>query len=177
MASPSTPRTGELMQPTLEKGPDAPPARPSWSDRQREDAGGVRAGGRAIPRVVRGAAPRGRLHPDSPGIGADGEAPPRRDPHARRLARRQLDPWTRRSFPDCRGGVHRETQVPGAGLDEPKGGALPRPCSCRSHCAAGVRLRGLSSFGNGSSVASTFMSASIIARDASPASKYDLPNA
>ena len=46
------------------------------ADREREDAGGVRAGRRAIPRVVRGArsraarrlpAPRGRLHPNAPG--------------------------------------------------------------------------------------------------------------
>ena len=31
----------------------------------------------------------GRLHPDSPRVGPDGEAAPRRDPDARRLARRQ----------------------------------------------------------------------------------------
>ena len=71
------------------------------ADREREDVGGVRAGGGAIPRVVRGArpraprrlpAPRGRLHPNPPGIGADGEAAPGRDPHARRLACRQPGP-------------------------------------------------------------------------------------
>ena len=71
------------------------------ADREREDAGGVRAGRRAIPGVVRGAraraprrlaAPRGRLHPDAPGLGADREAAPGRDPHARRLARRQPGP-------------------------------------------------------------------------------------
>ena len=58
-------------------------------------------GGRAIPQVVRGArpraprrlaAPRGRLHPDPPGVGSYGEAAPGRDPHARRLARRQPSP-------------------------------------------------------------------------------------
>ena len=47
------------------------------ADREREDAGGVWAGGGAVSRVVRGArapaqrcvsAPRGRLHPDPPGI-------------------------------------------------------------------------------------------------------------
>ena len=46
------------------------------ADREREDAGGVRAGGGAIPRVVRGArpraarclaAPRRRLHPEALG--------------------------------------------------------------------------------------------------------------
>ena len=58
-----------------------------------------RPGRRAIPGVVRGARPRAarrrctcRLHPDAPGIGPDGEAAPRRDPHARRLARRQPSP-------------------------------------------------------------------------------------
>ena len=70
-------------------------------DREREDAGGVRAGGGAIPGVVRGsrpraarrlAAPRGRLHPDPPRVGPHGEAAPGRDPHARRLARRQPGP-------------------------------------------------------------------------------------
>ena len=68
---------------------------------KREDAGGVRAGRRAIPGVVRGArpraarrlpAPRGRLHPDAPRVGPHGEAAPGRDPHARRLARRQPGP-------------------------------------------------------------------------------------
>ena len=68
------------------------------ADREREDAGGVRAGRRAIPRVVRGArspaarrlpAPRGRLHPDAPRVGPDREAAPGRDPLVRRLARRQ----------------------------------------------------------------------------------------
>ena len=70
-------------------------------DREREDAGGVRESGGAIPGVVRGArpraarrlpAPRGRLHPDTPRVGPHGEAAPGRDPHARRLARRQPSP-------------------------------------------------------------------------------------
>ena len=55
----------------------------------------------AVPRVVRGArtraarhlgAPRRRLHPDAPRLGPHGEAAPGRDPHARRLARRQPGP-------------------------------------------------------------------------------------
>ena len=63
--------------------------------------GGVRAGGGAVSRVVRGAgprprrrvpAPRGRLHPDAPGIGPDRQAALGRDPHALRLARRQPGP-------------------------------------------------------------------------------------
>ena len=37
-------------------------------------------------------APRRRVHPDAPQLGPDGEAAPRRDPHARRLARRQPGP-------------------------------------------------------------------------------------
>ena len=66
----------------------------------RTRAAYVESGG-AIPGVVRGArpraarrlaAPRGRLHPDAPGLGADREAAPGRDPHARRLARRQPGP-------------------------------------------------------------------------------------
>ena len=61
----------------------------------------VRAGGGAVPRVVRSPgspagrrlpAPRGHLHPDSPWIGPDGEAALGGDPHARRLARRQPGP-------------------------------------------------------------------------------------
>ena len=68
------------------------------TDRQREDAGGVRTGRGAVSRVVRGAtprprrrlaAPRRRLHPDAPGVGPDRQAAPRGDPHALRLARRQ----------------------------------------------------------------------------------------
>ena len=71
------------------------------ADRERQNSGGVRAGGGAIPRVVRGArpraarriaAPRGRLHPDPPRLGPHGEAAPGRAPHARRLARRQPGP-------------------------------------------------------------------------------------
>ena len=71
------------------------------ADRERADAGGVRAGGGAVSRVVRGArprpglrvaAPRGCLHPYSPGIGPDGETALGRDPHALRLARRQSGP-------------------------------------------------------------------------------------
>ena len=71
------------------------------ADREREDAGGVRAGGRAIPAVVRGArpraqrrlaAPRGRLYPDSLRVGPDREAAPGRDRHTRRLACRQPGP-------------------------------------------------------------------------------------
>ena len=38
------------------------------------------------------AAPRGRLHPDPPRVGPHGEAALGRDPHARRLARRQPGP-------------------------------------------------------------------------------------
>ena len=41
---------------------------------------------------LRVAAPRGCLHPYSPGIGPDGETAPGRDPHALRLARRQSGP-------------------------------------------------------------------------------------
>ena len=37
-------------------------------------------------------APRGRLHPDSPGVGPDRQAAPGRDPRALRLARRQPGP-------------------------------------------------------------------------------------
>ena len=60
--------------------------------------------GRAVGQfsgVVRGArppaarhlpAPCGRLHPDPPRVGPHGEAAPGRDPHARRLARRQPGP-------------------------------------------------------------------------------------
>ena len=71
------------------------------ADREREDAGGVREGGGAVSGVVRGArsrprgdraAPRGRLHPYSSGIGSDRQAAPRGDPHALRLARRQPGP-------------------------------------------------------------------------------------
>ena len=72
------------------------------ADREREDqGGGVRAGRRAVSRVVRDArasaarrlpAPRGRLHPDPPWVGPHGETAPGRDPHARRLARRQPGP-------------------------------------------------------------------------------------
>ena len=71
------------------------------ADREREDAGGVRAGRGAVSGVVRGArprprrrlaAPRSRLHPDPPGIGPHGEAAPGSDPHAVRLARRQPGP-------------------------------------------------------------------------------------
>ena len=71
------------------------------ADRERADTGGVRAGGGAVSRVVRGArprprgglaAPRRRLHPDPPRIGPDRQAAPGRDPHALRLARRQPGP-------------------------------------------------------------------------------------
>ena len=51
----------------------------------------VTSGGRPSPRR-RVAAPRGRLHPYSPGLGPDREAALGRDPHARRLARRQPSP-------------------------------------------------------------------------------------
>ena len=45
------------------------------------------------PRAVRRlAALRGRLHPNPSRIGPHGEAAPGRDPHARRLARRQQRP-------------------------------------------------------------------------------------
>ena len=68
------------------------------ADRERADAGGVRAGGGAVSGVARGprppdrgglAAPRRRLHPDAPRVGADREAARGRGPHALRLARRQ----------------------------------------------------------------------------------------
>ena len=71
------------------------------ADREREDAGGVRAGGGAVSGVVRGprprpgcdsSAPRGRLHPDPPRVGPDRQAAPGRHPRALRLARRQPGP-------------------------------------------------------------------------------------
>ena len=70
------------------------------ADREREDAGGVRAGRRAIPRVVRGARARAarrlsapsRRIPDAPGSVPTVKAAPGRDPHARGLARRQPGP-------------------------------------------------------------------------------------
>ena len=64
-------------------------------------ARGLRAGGGAVPGLVRGAgagargglaAARGGLHPDAPRVGAHGQAAPGGDPHARRLARRQPGP-------------------------------------------------------------------------------------
>ena len=63
----------------VDAGPDCRPAVPRvlrGADREREDAGGVRAGRGAVSGVVRGAtprprrrlaAPRRRLHPDPPG--------------------------------------------------------------------------------------------------------------
>ena len=57
------------------------------ADREREDAGGVRAGRGAVSGVVRGARPRPRrrvaasrrgLHPDAPGVGPDRQAAPGR---------------------------------------------------------------------------------------------------
>ena len=51
----------------------------------------TRAPGGAPPRGGL-AAPRRRLHPDAPRVGADREAAPGRDPHALRLARRQPGP-------------------------------------------------------------------------------------
>ena len=80
-------------------------------DRERPDAGRVRAGGGAVPGVVRvarpdatgdRAAPRGGLHPDASRVGANGQAAPRGDPARasapaaapaeQRKARRSLTP-------------------------------------------------------------------------------------
>ena len=64
-------------------------------DRQRADAGGVRAGRGAVPVVVYGSGPglahdrpaaRGGLYPHASGVGADGETAPGRHPGAVRLA-------------------------------------------------------------------------------------------
>ena len=60
------------------------------------------------------AAPRGGLHPHAPGVGADGEAAPGRDPGALRLAGRP----------------------PGAAREPGRGGAGPEACWSRSMAIA-----------------------------------------
>ena len=104
------------------------------ADREREDAGGVRAGRGAVSGVVRGPrprptrdrpAPRGRLHPDPPGLGPDGETTPGRDPHALRLARRQPGPSGESG--GCRAGAEtRRHQGRDAGPDPGRGEEAPR---------------------------------------------------
>ena len=106
-----------------------------------------------FPGVVRGArpraarrlaAPRGRLHPDPPRVGPHGEAALGRDPHARRLARRQPSP-PGEPAPGVRGPKHVVTKgatpvlSPGGGEEGPpehrhgRLGRAPGPSATLGH--------------------------------------------
>ena len=119
------------------------------ADREREDAGGVRAGGGAVSRVVRGARPRAprRLArstwPPTSGptrVGPDRQAAPGRDPRALRLARRQPGPP---GEPGGRGAgaEARRHQGRDAGPDPGRGEEAPR--DDRHGHLAGLRDRAL----------------------------------
>ena len=95
----------------------------------------VRAGGGAVSGLVQGArasaqqcvsAPRGHLHPDPPGIGPDRQAVPRREPRARRLARRQLGHPREPSGRGAGGAEARRHQGRDASPDPGRGEEAPR---------------------------------------------------